>query len=299
MAVAYRDYYKTLGVPKTATDKEIKAAYRKLARKFHPDMNPGNKQAEARFKEINEANEVLSDPDKRRRYDTLGENWQGFPPPQAAGSRTQRVNINIPPEDLGGFSEFFRTIFGQGGFGGGGFEGFEPAEGPADSEIALELTLEQVLKGTSRTLEVANGGSPRKVEVKIPAGVRDGSRVRVSGEGRKVGNRRGDLYLRVHIAPHPAFKTQGDDLETTLVVPLSTAVLGGEASVPTLEGNLGIKVPAGTPVGRVFRLRGHGLPRLERGGGRGDILATLAVQIPQTLTKRERELFEELRSAGR
>ena len=298
MAVAYRDYYKTLGISKNATEKEIKAAYRKLARKHHPDMNPGNKQAEARFKEINEAHEVLSDPEKRRRYDTLGENWQGFPPP--SGGRTQRVNINSPPEDLGGFSDFFKTIFGQGGFGGGGgFEGFEPVEGPADSEIAMELTLEQVLKGTTRTLEVSGGGTPRKVEVKIPAGVRDGSRVRVAGEGRKVGSRQGDLYLRVHIAPHPSFKVSGDDLETTLAVPLSTAVLGGEASVPTLEGSLGIKVPAGTPVGRVFRLRGHGLPRLERGGGRGDILATLAVQIPQTLSKRERELFEELREAGR
>ncbi|HWX25348.1 MAG TPA: DnaJ C-terminal domain-containing protein, partial [Vicinamibacteria bacterium] len=250
MPVSYRDYYKTLGVAKTATEKDIKTAYRKLARKHHPDLNPGNKQAEARFKEINEAYEVLSDPEKRKRYDTLGDNWQvpqgqpaGWPP---RGSGRVRVHVG-GEEDLGGFSDFFKTIFGGGGVGD--FEGFEVPSDPVDTEAGVELALEEVLKGSTRTLDLpSDGGGRRKVEVKIPAGVREGSRVRVAGEGRTQGKKRGDLYLRVHLAPHPTFKRNGDDLETTVTVPLTTAVLGGEADVPTLEGHLGIKVPAGTPV---------------------------------------------------
>lgn len=295
MAVSYVDYYKTLGVPRTATEKEIKGAYRRLARKHHPDLNPGNKQAEARFKEINEAHEVLSDPEKRKRYDALGENWQsfaqgGWPPP---GGRV-RVNVGNP-EDLGGFSDFFKTIFG-GGFGGFG-DGVEIPPEAMDREADVSLSLEEVLKGTTRTLDLGKGG--RRVEVRIPAGVREGSRVRVAGEAGGKGAPAGDLYLRVHLQPHPVFRRSGDDLETTVPVPLSTAVLGGEVDVPTLEAKLGIKVPAGTSPGQVFRLRGHGLPRLERGGGRGDILASLAVKIPSSLSKRERELFEELRSLGK
>jgi curved DNA-binding protein len=302
LAVSYRDYYKTLGVPKTATEKEIKAAYRKLARKHHPDMNPGKKEAEARFKEINEAHEVLSDPEKRRRYDALGENWRSFESPHPGGRPgSGRVRVNMEDvEDLGGFSDFFKTIFGGGGFQAQGGRGFDPGmmEEDQDAESEVELTLEEVAKGTTRTLEASGPGPKRRVEVKIPPGVREGSRVRVPGEGRMV-NRKGDLYLRVHIAPHPLFKPKGDDLEAPVSVPLTVAVLGGEAQVPTLDGPVGIKVPAGTPVGRVFRLRGHGLWKPGKGTGRGDLLATLSVAVPQNLTKRERELFEELRTSGR
>ena len=296
----YKDYYKILGVPKGASEKEIKAAYRRLARKHHPDVNPGNKEAEARFKEIGEAYEVLSDKEKRGRYDTLGANWaaHGRPPQGRPGG-----GVRIDFEDLGGaggFSEFFRTFFGGGaaGFGGaegfGGEDSFQPA---ADAEAEVDLTLSEVLRGT--THEVAVSGSRRRVEVKIPPGVRDGSRVRVAGEGgRGAGGRRGDLYLRVRVAPDPAFERRGDDLQTTIRVPLTAAVLGGEAQVTTLEGSVGIKIPPGTPAGQVFRLRGHGLPRLGEPGARGDLLATLAVDLPRSLTARQKELFEELRGSG-
>lgn len=299
----YKDYYKTLGVPKGASDKEIKAAYRRLARKHHPDVNPGNKEAEARFKEIGEAYDVLSDKEKRRRYEELGANWEAFGSQRAPGWPGGR-GVRIDFEDLGGgggFSEFFRTFFGGGGGGGMGGEGgfgdpelFRPA---ADAEAEVDLTLAEVLRGTTR--EVMSSETRRRVEVKIPPGVRDGSRVRVAGEGgRGAGGRMGDLYLRVRVAPDPVFERRGDDLQTAVRVPLSAAVLGGEAQVATLDGSIGIKIPPGTPAGQVFRLRGHGLPRLGGGGARGDLLATLSVELPRSLTPRQKELFEELRSSG-
>jgi curved DNA-binding protein len=309
----YKDYYKILGVSKGASEKEIKAAYRRLARKHHPDVNPGNKEAEARFKEVNEAYEVLGDKDKRKRYDSLGANWDAFSrsSPGAPGWPGRGVRIDF--EDLGGaggFSDFFRTFFtgggggfpgfggvgGSGGFGGAG-AGEPDVSGASDAEVEVDLTLGEVLRGTTR--EVALGGSRRRVEVKIPPGVRDGSRVRVAGEGgRGAGGRRGDLYLRVRVAPDPTFERHGDDLQTTIRVPLTAAVLGGEAQVTTLEGGVGIRIPPGTPAGQVFRLRGHGLPRLGEPGARGDLLATLAVDLPRSLSARQKELFEELRRSG-
>ena len=297
----YKDYYRILGVAKTASDKEIKAAYRKLARKHHPDVNAGNKEAEARFKEINEANEVLGDKEKRKRYDELGANWNEVGRGAPQGRAWPGGGVRVDFEDLGGaggFSDFFRTFFSGGGGGFGGFEGGEEAFSPAsDAEGEVDLTLAEVFRGTTRAVGV--GGTRRRVEVKIPPGVRDGSRVRVAGEGgRGAGGRRGDLYLRVRVAPDPTFERKGDDLQTTLRAPLTAAVLGGEAQVPTLEGSVGIKIPAGTPAGQVFRLRGHGLPKLGTPGERGDLLATLAVELPRTLTDRQRELFEELRTSG-
>jgi len=304
----YKDYYKILGVPKNATAKDIKAAYRKLARKHHPDVNPGNAKAEARFKEINEANEVLSDPEKRKRYDQLGANWNaygGAPPPNWPG----RARVDV--QDFGGrgFSDFFETFFG----GAGGARGIDIEEllrgaqaqrgGPTrgdDVEYEVELTLEEVLRGTTRTLRLSEGATNRQVEVKIPPGIRDGARLRVPGEGPQGpgGGPRGDLYLRIRLRPHPSFTRDGDDLQGSVTVPLTAAVLGGEVSVPTLDGPVGIKVPAGTPAGRVFRLRGHGLPK-QGASGRGDLLAQLNVSLPHGLSERERELFEELRKLGR
>jgi curved DNA-binding protein len=305
----YKDYYKILGVSKTASDKEIKAAYRRLAKKHHPDINPGNKEAEARFKEIGEAYDVLSDKEKRKRYDTLGENWQSYGQRPQGWPGSQGGGVRIDFEDLGGaggFSEFFRTFFGGGGgpgfgggrpgFGGARFPGEEIPEA-TDAEGEVDLTLDEVLKGTTR--EVALAGSKRRVEVKIPPGVRDGSRVRVAGEGgRGAGGRKGDLYLTVRVAPNPNFERRGDDLQTTVRVSLTAAVLGGEAEVPTLDGAVGIKIPPGTPSGQVFRLRGHGLPRLGEKGARGDLMATLTVDLPRSLTDRQKELFEELRRTG-
>ena len=308
----YKDYYKILGVSRDASEKDIKAAYRKLARKYHPDMNRGDAKAEARFKEINEANEVLSDPEKRKRYDTLGANWKAYgsgQPPGWPGGGAGQGRVRVDVQDFGGrgFSDFFETFFGASG-GGQGIDveellrGAQRGRGPArgdDVEYEVEVSLEEVLRGTTRSLSLGEGGQTRKVEVKIPAGIRDGARLRVAGEGPQGpgGGPRGDLYLRIRVQPHPNFTRDGDDLQVAVSVPLSTAVLGGEVTVPTLDGPLGIKVPAGTPMGRVFRLRGHGLPR--QGEGRGDVLAQLSVSLPHNLTERERQLFEELRTLGR
>ncbi len=319
--VDYKDYYRILGVPKTANEKEIKAAFRKLARKHHPDVNKGDAKAEAKFKEINEANEVLSDPEKRRRYDQLGSDWASYGR-AAGGPRGGRggpgpggVRVEYGGEDIGGFSDFFKTIFGgaggfpggQGGGGGAQDASFEELFGragarqqaPQDLETTVELTLDEVLRGTKRAVQIGEGKDARTVEVRIPPGVRDGSRVRAAGEGGGKSGARGNLYMRVKVLPHPIFERKGDDLAVSVAVPLTTAVLGGEVLVPTLDGPLGIKVPAGSRVGRIFRLRNHGLPKLE-GGGRGDVLATLGVELPgPDLPDRERELFEELRALGR
>ncbi len=308
----YRDYYRVLGVAKNATAKEIKAAYRKLARKHHPDVNPGSKAAESRFKEVNEAYEVLGDPEKRKRYDALGENWDAYRGGGAPGTTGWPGGVRIDYEDLGGggggFSDFFRTFFGggfpgaaggRGGFSGfsGGFGGDQGVSEALDAEGEVELTLEEVVKGTTR--EVRVGASKHRVEVRIPPGVREGSRVRVAGEGgHGSGGRRGDLFLRVRIAPDPRYERRGDDLVTTVRVPLTIAVLGGEAQVPALDGPVGIKIPPETPAGRVFRLRGQGLPVQGAKGSRGDLLATLAIDLPRRLTARQRELFEALRQTG-
>jgi curved DNA-binding protein len=315
----YKDYYKTLGVKKDASAKEIKAAYRKRARKYHPDVNPGDEKAEARFKEVNEAHEVLGDPEKRKRYDQLGSNWEAFSrgAPGSGSGAWPGGGFRVEYQDLGGmggggFSEFFRTFFGGGagfggfggsGPGGGGFEGFGGAgdmyEPPSDAEGEVTLTLLEVLRGTTRDVAVGDGQKAKRVEVKIPPGVREGSRVRVAGAGGAGSRgRRGNLYLRVRIATDPRFERTGDDLATVVRVPLTTAVLGGEADVPTLDGTVGIKIPEGTPAGRVFRLRGQGLPRRGQAEARGDILASLAVELPNELSGRQRELFEELRGSG-
>jgi len=321
----FKDYYQTLGVSKTASEKEIKQAYRKLARKHHPDVNPGDKTAESRFKEINEAYEVLGDPDKRKKYDELGANWRmyeqaqqqgaGFPGggnPSAGGA--WNINVGGPGgyrtmteeemHELFGnedpFSDFFRTFFGGGGpreGAGRARQGRAPrTQKGRDIEHEVELTLEEAYHGATRRISIKQGGHARSVDVRIPVGVKDGSRVRAAGEGESGSNggASGDLYLRVRIRPHPVFERKGVDLHTTVAVPVTTAVLGGEAQVPTITGSVRLKIPETTQSGQVFRLKGHGMPTVGKPDERGDLYATVEVQLPRSLTKEQRALFEGL-----
>lgn len=323
----FKDYYATLGVPKTASDAEIKKAYRKLARKYHPDLNPGDKAAEAKFKDVNEANEVLGDPDKRRKYDELGANWRMYEQAQQSGGGQPGASGPGPwgfgggqaggsyrtmtPEEMqemfGGedpFSDFFHTFFGGAGAappGPGAGRRQRPRRG-RDLESSVELTLEEAYSGTSRRVTVRHDAEhSRTVDVKIPAGIKDGSRVRAAGEGEPApGGTPGDLYLTVRVMPHPKFKRQGADLHTKVGVPVTTAVLGGDTIVPSLSGStLRLKIPAGTNSGRVFRLRAHGMPIVGRGDERGDLYATIEVHVPSQLTDEQRKLYEELRQLDR
>ena len=321
----FKDYYSSLAVAKTATDKEIKQAYRKLARKHHPDVNPGDKAAEARFKEINEAYEVLGDPAKRKKYDELGANWRayeqagaggaGFDPsqfggwnvhfgggrgPQGGGFRTMTEDeMREMFGDENPFSDFFQTFFG--GAGESARRRGSRTRGPRagrDMEQEIQLALEDAYHGTTRRLSIKQDGHARTVEIRIPAGVTDGSRVRVPGEGEMGtgGAQSGDLYLRIRLASHPQFERKGRDLHTRVPVPLTTAVLGGEADVPAFSGKtLRLKVPPMTQNGQVFRLRGHGMPVVGKPNEHGDLYATVDVQLPRTLTQEQRKHFEELK----
>jgi DnaJ-class molecular chaperone len=312
----FRDYYSTLGVPKTASESEIKKAYRKLARKYHPDLNPGDKTAEANFKQVNEAHEVLGDPEKRRKYDELGANWRAYentPPPGAhaggwpggtagRGGATYRTMTPDEVQEMFGdadpFSDFFHTFFG-GAAPSGSARGraTRPRRG-RDVEHGVDLALEEALTGASRRLAMNQNGRSRTVDVRIPAGVRDGSRVRVAGEGEPAppGGSAGDLFLVVRILPHPRFERREQDLYTKVRIPVSTAVLGGEVPVETLNGSsLRLRVPELTGAGRVFRLRGHGMPRVGKPEERGDLFATAEIAIPTKLSPEEREHYEALR----
>lgn len=302
MAVKYKDYYATLGVQRSATEQEIKASYRKLARQFHPDTNPGDKSAEEKFKEIAEAYEVLKDPEKRKRYDMLGANWK-------AGA-----DFNPPPDfggfsfDFGGFgksspfSEFFEQIFGPPGASGQGTgrpfsqtRTNDPSKG-LDQEAEIELTVEELARGAARNIQVTKPGQGSKnLQVKIPAGVRPGSKVRVPGEAATgtPGGKAGDLYLRVKVKPHPTFTLDGDNIVSELKISPALAVIGGEVSVETLDGQVHINVPALSQTGRMLRLRERGLPKLKQ-SVRGDHLVRLKVDIPKQISEEEKELYQRL-----
>ncbi len=303
----YKDYYKTLGVGKNATADEIKKAYRKLARKHHPDVNPGDKKAEERFKDINEAYEVLSDSSKRARYDQLGssyQEWQQHGAPggfawgrwtsgASGGARTEysgNLDDLFGQGGLGDFSDFFNAIFGSAGASGARRRA-TPRRGQ-DFTQSVEVTLEEAYAGTTRLLQIDS----RRLEVKIPAGVKTDSRVRVRGEGGagRAGGDQGDLYLKVDVLPHAVFERVGDDLHCDVAVDLYTAVLGGSASVPTLKGALTLKIPPETQNGRTFRLKGQGMPSLSSKDTYGDLLVKVQVKLPRDLNEKEKDLFKEL-----
>ena len=307
----FKDYYSTLGVPKTATDKELKGAFRKLARKHHPDVNPGDKGAESKFKELNEAYEVLGDPTTRKKYDELGANWRMYEnAPPGAGRGGSPFSGGSPggfrtmsQEDMESmfgnqnpFSDFFTTCFAGGDPGASGRPGRGGrARGPRqgrDVEHELELSLEDAYSGTTRRLTLTHDGHSRTVDVRIPAGVTDGSRVRVSGEGEQggAGAASGDLYLRVRLALHPVFERKGRDLYVKVLLPVATAVLGGEVEVPTLAGKPArLKVPPTTQNGQLFRLKGYGMPAVGKPDEKADAYARIEVQLPTELTDAERE----------
>ncbi len=317
MATTRRDYYDILGVARNAPEKEIRQAYRKLARKYHPDLNPNDKGAEAKFKEIGEAYEVLVDQSKRAKYDRFGHDWQmreqqeeaarkaGFDP-SAFGQESGGFNRNWQSSEpsgfgstsrgFGGFSDILEEIL-QGG-GGGGRAGWRTKAGPThgqDFDHPVEVTLAEAYNGTTRILQMETPEN-RRLEVKIPAGVKNGSRVRVAGEGLPGmgGGTKGDLYLVITVRPDPNFERKGDDLQVEIPVPLTTLILGGETHVPTPKGTkLALKIPPETQNGKLFRLGGQGMPHLQ-GGGKGDILAKVKAVLPTKLTEREKELFSEL-----
>ena len=317
----FKDYYAVLGVKKNATAAGIKRAYRKLARTHHPDVNPGDLAAERRFKEVNEAYEVLGDPEKRRKYDELGANWrmyeQGGPggaSPFAGGSRSSaRWSTGGPggfhtvsPEEardlFGGaspFSDFFQEFFSGGGPGDGSHS--PVARRGRDMEHPITLTLEEAYEGTTRRLSLETAGRTRRVEVRIPPGVGDGSRVRVAGEGEAGtgGAEAGDLFLHVHETAHATFTRRGQDLHVAVALPATTAALGGRVRVRRLRGTvLSLKIPAGTQSGQVFRLKGHGMPAPGKTRADGDLLATVSVRVPEQLTAPQRRHYEALAALG-
>lgn len=330
----FKDYYQTLGVAKNAAVKELKQAYRKLARKHHPDVNPGDKTAESKFKEINEAYEVLGDPEKRRKYDELGANWrmyeqaqqQGHPVGGAnpfggggawtinmggGGGGYRTMNEDEMHEIFGNedpFSDFFKTFFGGNAPPGGGQReaGRPRTRGPRaqkgrDIEHEVELTLEEAFHGATRRISIKQGGHARSVDVRIPAGVKDGARVRAAGEGETGANggSAGDLYLRVKLRPHAVFERDGGDLRTKVAVPVTTAVLGGEANVPTMTGSVRLKIPETTQNGQVFRLKGHGMPAVGKPEQRGDLYALAEIQLPRNVTKDQRMHWQALQESER
>jgi molecular chaperone DnaJ len=321
--MANKDYYQILGVSRNASEKEIKQAYRRLARKHHPDLNPGDKSAEARFKEINAAYEVLSNPEKRKKYDQFGDQWEYAEQFAKAGDQ-QRVRWDSGKGgatfEYGDLGNIFSSLFGNAGTGSGMRRGAQRGQ---DIESPIEVSLEEAYRGSTRVVQLeaeepctacggigrvgnrvcticnGTGGKavPKRLEVKIPAGVKDGSRIRIAGEGAPghAGGSKGDIYLVVKVLPHKLFERKGDDLYAEVAVPLAAAILGGEVGLATLNGNLSLKIPPETQNGKVFRLAGKGMPQLGN-ANYGNLFARVKVVLPTNLTEEERRLFQRLRS---
>jgi molecular chaperone DnaJ len=320
-----KNYYDILGVANNATEKDIKQAYRRLARRYHPDVNPGDKTAEAKFKEINAAYEVLADKEKRQKYDKYGDKWQYADQfEQAAQQQSQYRRYTTDDGttyqfggDIGGMDSIFDDLFG--GLRGRGFSRRARPTRGQDLETNVEVTLEEAFSGTTRMINL-QGQQPcaacqgtgeiqgvacsvcrgtgmatnvSRLEVKIPAGVATGSRVRISGKGQAGSGGSGDLYLNVTVRSHAVFERQGDDLTANIPVPLTVAALGGEVQVPTLKGKVALKIPPETQNGRIFRLTGQGMPHLGKTGS-GDLKVKVNVVLPTKLTEKEKELFRQL-----
>ena len=313
----YKDYYQILGLNRNADKDEIKKAYRKLARKYHPDVNPDDKTAGAKFSEINEANEVLSDPEKRKKYDQFGANWQQF---EQSGGRPENFNWSqwqsdpggtynyrtVTPEEFedlfggaGGYSNFFETLFGTAGrrasAGGAADREFNFRTAPRqgrDSEHALQIALEEAFHGATRMLAWEDG---RKIEAKIPRGVKSGSRVRLKGQGERGrdGGEPGDLYLIIQVQPNHRFERTGDDLNLTVTVDLFTLLLGGQVTVSGIDRSVRLDIPVETANGRVFRLRGLGMPRIKNPSERGDLYVTVQAALPKNLSDKEKDLIRQ------
>ena len=327
--MAGKDYYQILEVNRKATDKEIKQAYRRLARKHHPDVNPGDKSAEAKFKQINEAYEVLSDAEKRKKYDQFGEKWQyadqsgkGFQWDFGQGGTSTTFDFGDLASGAGNLGSIFDTLFGDQGAGRRGFRATSRPKRGKDRDYPIEVTLEEAYHGATRLIHLqaeercqlcagrgiiqnrpcsACGGSgmitqSRRLEVNIPPGVKDGSKIRIAGEEKAgYGGSKGDLYLVVSMKAHALFERRNGDLHVEVSIPLTTAILGGEVEIPSLKGKLALKIPPETQNGQLFHLAGQGMPHLGD-SAKGDLFAKVKVVLPTNLTPREKKLFEELKA---
>ena len=303
----YKDYYKILGVPKSASQADVKKAYRTLAKKYHPDKTKGDKAAEEKFKDISEAYEVLSDDEKRKQYDQLGSNWRQYQNTGGYGGRQEQYGGHggggfrgFEGDDMfgGGFSDFFQQFFGGGGGGfgqqqGGGRRGHAQAPKGQDYEAEMEITLQEAFHGTSRLLNLHN----QQLRITTKPGVADSQVLRIKGKGAQAGGggTPGDLYIKVYVKPDPHFERNGNDLYTTLATDIYTAILGGEAHVQTLTGQLKLKIPAGTQPDKTLRLRGKGMPVYGKPDQHGDLYVKINVQLPAHLSPEEKELFQRLR----
>lgn len=320
MSPKYKDYYAVLGVDKNASDKDIKAAYRKLARKFHPDVNKGSTEAEEKFKEISEAYEVLADEDKRKKYNQFGDQWKAYSQAGGAGGYPGGGGFPGAGGFPGGFrmdgeaqnlNDLFASLFGDMNIGGGSrmserYGGQAPSRRGRDVEAELTVSLEEAFNGGTRSisLDIPSGrfdmrtgqqeGTTRRIEVKIPAGVADGQKIRLAGQGAPSPTGNGDIFLTIHIAPHATFERRGDDLYTDVSVHYTTAILGGEVKVTTIRGTrLTMTIPPGTQSGQAFRLGGQGMPRL-KAGGNGDLYGRVKIVVPKQVSEQERELLRQL-----
>ena len=322
-----KDYYKILGVAKTASQDDIKKAYRKLAMKYHPDRNKDNPGAEDKFKELGEAYAVLGDPEKRKQYDTFGSS--GFKQRYSQEDIYRGSDLGDILREMGLGGDMFSRFFGGGGRGGGGFRTYTFHGGPGQQQTGpgrgawdfgggyggqqaapvrgqdliyeLPVSLEEVFQGADKTVTYRRGGKMERVSVKVPPGIATGKKLRLAGKGEPPppgGANPGDLLIRVAVLDHPRFRRDGDDLETEVAVPFSQAALGSSVSVATLDGkNLNVKVPAGTQGGSKLRLKGQGLPQL-KGGGRGDLLVKIGIEVPKRLNKEQKELLGQLAEKG-